>query len=226
MFRRASTMAFVPDAVVFPGGGVDATDYDFSGAWCGPTPQDWAHLLNCTPCHARGIIVAAVRELFEESGILLASDEHGAMAHDVCGDHWAKERALIAHRSLRLDDFLTCEHLVLRTDLLHLRSHWVTPPSEKRRYDTYFFAVRKPADQHADARTSEAVESSWITPREALMRAKKGYLKLMPPTVSNLCSLERAATVDEAYELPFDGHVEPFPFLNEEGKVVMRAEVH
>lgn len=73
MLRRASTMAFTPDAVVFPGGGMDARDVECAVPWAGPSPEQWARLTSCTEPKARGIITAAAREVFEESGVLLAS---------------------------------------------------------------------------------------------------------------------------------------------------------
>lgn len=225
MLRRASTMAFVPDAVVFPGGGMDPSDREFDGAWGGPDPETWAQAMDCTPDLAQAVLVTAARELFEESGVLLASTADGAMAQDARGDHWAFERAAIAERSLLFGEFLNREGLVLRSDLLHLRSHWVTPPSEARRYNTYFFLARLPEGQHADGRTSEAVESSWITPNEAFARFDDGYLKLVPPTISNLRSLAKATSVDDACALPFDGHVRPLPTETADGSIAMMCEV-
>ena len=78
MLRRASTMAFTPDAVVFPGGGMDARDVECAVPWAGPSPEQWARLMSCTEPEARGIITAAAREVFEESGVLLASAPGGA----------------------------------------------------------------------------------------------------------------------------------------------------
>lgn len=225
MLRRCSTMAFVPDAVVFPGGGMDAGDHRHDVPWAGPDPEAWGRVMGCTPERARAVITAAAREVFEESGVLFASDKDGKPAHDARGDHWAAERAAVASRSLSFGAFLAQNELVLRSDLLRLRSHWVTPKSEVQRYDTYFFLARLPEGQHADGRTTEAVESAWIAPGEALARFDAGLLKLVPPTISNLTSLARAASVDEAWDLPFDGHVRPHPVAHGDGNVVMGCTV-
>lgn len=225
MLRRCSTMAFVPDAVVFPGGGMDQRDLEGDVPWAGPEPEVWARAMSCTPEWARAVITAAAREVFEESGVLLASDVNGEPAHDARGDHWAAERAAVANRSLSFGAFLSEAGLVLRSDQLRLRSHWVTPESEARRYDTYFFLARLPEGQHADGRTTEAVEAAWIAPGEALARFDAGLLKLVPPTISNLTSLTRAASVDEAWNLPFDGHVRPHPVAHANGDVVMGCTV-
>lgn len=152
MLRRASTMAFTPDAVVFPGGGMDARDVECAVPWAGPSPEQWARLMSCTEPEARGIITAAAREVFEESGVLLASAPGGAAPIDERGDHWACEREAVATRQISFGEFLRERGLVLRSDLMRLRSHWVTPESEARRYDTYFFLARLPEGQHADGR--------------------------------------------------------------------------
>lgn len=225
MLRRASTMAFTPDAVVFPGGGMDERDVTGEVPWAGPEPEAWAQAMGCDAATAKGVVVAAAREVFEESGVLLASAPDGAAPVDTRGDHWAAERAAVAARELSFGAFLAERGLVLRSDLLHLRSHWVTPESEARRYDTYFFLARMPEGQHADGRTSEAVEAAWIAPGEALARFDTGLLKLVPPTISNLTSLTRASSVEEACALPFDGHVRPHPVLRPRGDVVMGCEV-
>lgn len=225
MLRRASTMAFTPDAVVFPGGGMDARDVECAVPWAGPSPEQWARLMSCTEPEARGIITAAAREVFEESGVLLASAPGGAAPIDERGDHWACEREAVATRQISFGEFLRERGLVLRSDLMRLRSHWVTPESEARRYDTYFFLARLPEGQHADGRTSEAVEAAWIAPGEALMRFDAGLLKLVPPTISNLTSIVAATSVDEAWNTPFDGHVRPHPVAPACGEVVLGCEV-
>ncbi|MDR0593458.1 MAG: NUDIX domain-containing protein [Bifidobacteriaceae bacterium] len=80
MLRRASTMAFAPDAVVFPGGRVDPRDADPDLPWAGPSPAQWARRMGCDEATARQVVVAAARELFEETGILLAADAADAAA--------------------------------------------------------------------------------------------------------------------------------------------------
>lgn len=225
MLRRASTMAFVPDAVVFPGGGMDAGDASVETPWGGTSPKQWAGTLGCDEERARAVVVCAARELFEESGVLLAATPDGKLPRDERGDHWAREREAVASRRMAFGDMLARLGLVLRSDWLRPRSHWVTPPCEPVRYDTYFFLASLPAGQHADGRTSEAVEAAWIAPKEALARGRTGHLKLMPPTVSNLASLARAQSVEAAWNLPFDGHVLPRPILRDDGEVAMGCTV-
>ena len=103
-----------------------------------------------------------------------ASALDGGAPIDERGDHWACEREAVATRQISFGEFLRERGLVLRSDLMRLRSHWVTPESEARRYDTHFFLARLPKGQHADGRTSEAVEAAWIAPGEALARFDAG----------------------------------------------------
>ena len=134
MLRRASTMAFTPDAVVFPGGGMDVRDVECAVPWAGPSPEQWACLMSCPVSVAKGVITAAAREVFEESGVLLASAPDGGAPVDEREDHWAAEREAVATRRVSFGEFLRERGLVLRSDLMRLRSHWVTPESEARRY--------------------------------------------------------------------------------------------
>lgn len=114
---------------------------------------------------------------------------------------------------------------MLRSDLMRLRSHWVTPESEARRYDTYFFLARLPEGQHARRPHERGRGGGWIAPGEALMRFDAGLLKLVPPTISNLTSIVAATSVDEAWNTPFDGHVRPHPVARACGEVVLGCEV-
>ena len=223
MLRRASTMAFVPDAVVFPGGGMDERDVVCDIPWEGPAVAEWAAFMGCAESTAKGVLVAAARELFEESGILLAGPA-GGVATDEAADHWMAAREKVASRAVSFGEFLAERGWALRSDLLSLQSHWVTPPCEPKRYDTYFFTARLPEGQHADGRTSEAVEAGWLSPQEALSRLDEGRHLLVPPTISNVTTLAAASSVDAACERSFTGHVRPVPALRD-GRVVFRSVV-
>ena len=115
--------------------------------------------------------------------------------------------------------------LALRADLLGLRSHWLTPEFEPRRYDTYFFCARLPQGQAADGLTTEAAASGWSTPRAMLDRAEAGHALLMPPTIANLSALARAASLDEALGEAEVCHVMLEPARDAQGNVVMRSVV-
>ena len=118
MMRRVKTMDFVPDAVVFPGGRVDPRDSNPELPWCGPSPAEWAKLIGRAENDARRIVVAAAREVFEETGVLLAGPEHGTVVKDLSDPSWASDREALVHHELSFADILIRRGLVLRTDLL------------------------------------------------------------------------------------------------------------
>lgn len=223
MMRRAHTMAFVPDAVVFPGGGVSRLDYD-PCPWDGPSPAEWSEKIGCSESDAAAFVVAAVRELFEECGVLLASPaKAGGLALNASS--WLDARRSLDGHELSLSAFLKRERLVLRADLLSLQSHWITPPYESRRYDTCFFAARIPEGQRADSKTTESNGAAWIRPKEMLDLADRGEAIVVPPTVSNLSMLARTHSIDELFSGTCVPNVMLRPVALEDGAVVLRSEI-
>jgi 8-oxo-dGTP pyrophosphatase MutT (NUDIX family) len=198
LLRRRPSMAFAPGAVVFPGGGVDPRDSDGEVAWAGPSPAEWARLLDAPPQLARGLVCAAVRELFEESGVLLAGPSPGTIVADTRGDDWEADRNALLGRSLSLASFLGRRGLVLRSDLLRPWSRWVTPVTEERRYDTRFFAAALPGGQLTRDVGGEADKVAWLAPAAALSAARRGEILLLPPTAVTLGELAAAGTVEAA----------------------------
>jgi 8-oxo-dGTP pyrophosphatase MutT (NUDIX family) len=170
--RRVAGMAFAGGMTVFPGGGVDAGDRTDAVRWHGPGPDWWARRFDHPADDAAALVVAAVRETFEECGVLLA--DPGTV------DPAARDDLVARHRTL--PDVLDTAGLALRADLLAPWARWVTPEAEPRRYDTAFFVARLPDGQDADARTTEAVEATWWSPADALGAGSRGELRLMPPT--------------------------------------------
>lgn len=187
-------MAFAGGMTVFPGGGVDAGDRPDPALWRGPDPRWWADRFGCPPEEAAALVAAAVRETFEECGVLLAGP--GAVDPTARDDLAARRRTL--------PDVLAAAGLPLRADLLAPWARWVTPEAEPRRYDAAFFVARVPDGQEADARTTEAVEATWWRPRDALDGARRGELRLMPPTRHTL--EEVAAHPDSAAVLEAARH--------------------
>ena len=116
--RRQVSMEFAGGMCVYPGGGVDPRDFDADVAWAGPQPADWAERLGCDEEMARALVCAAVRETFEESGVLLAGAARDEVVADTTGEDWEADRAALESRELSMTDFLTRRGLVLRTDLL------------------------------------------------------------------------------------------------------------
>jgi 8-oxo-dGTP pyrophosphatase MutT (NUDIX family) len=184
LLRRQASMAFAGGMCVFPGGGVDPRDFDHAVAWAGPAPAEWAARLGTDERTARALVCAAVRETFEESGVLLAGprDEPGAVVADTSGDDWEADRVALEGRELSLTDFLDRRGLVLRSDLLGAWSGWLTPEFEPRRYRTWFFVAALPEGQLTRDVSSESSAVAWLPLPDALARADAGEVTMMPPT--------------------------------------------
>jgi 8-oxo-dGTP pyrophosphatase MutT (NUDIX family) len=201
MLRRRQSMPFAPGASVFPGGSVDGRDADSDVAWAGPDVTQWARWLGTTPELARGLLCAAVRETFEESGVLLA----GPTADDLtlpAQQELEPDRLALLDRSLSLAGLLASRGLVLRSDLLKPWARWITPTAEKRRYDTRFFAaVLPPGQQTADIR-DEADQVAWLPPADVLAAAKRREIALMPPTAVTLAELAACADLAAVFAAP------------------------
>jgi len=194
--RRVMGMAFAGGMTVFPGGGVDRRDADTSLAWHGPPPAWWANRFACDVGMARALVCAAVRETFEESGVLLAGPSETTVVADV--RPFAEARAQLVNRELSMAGFLAEAGLVLRADLLRPWSDWVTPIEETRRFDARFFLAALPEGQRADGDTSEAQDTRWQRPGDALDDWKAGRSGLLPPTWTTLAELEECASVADA----------------------------
>ena len=192
--RRVKQMAFAGGMTVFPGGGVDPRDADASLDWTGPQPQWWAGQFATDPDVAQALVCAAVRETFEECGVLLATDADGVFADPAAlGD----DRTRLVDKSTSFAEFLRTRGLTLRADLLAPLAHWITPKNEKRRYDTRFFLASMPDGQEADDDTTEAEVAQWMTAAQALDLWTSGKHFLLPPTWSQLDEISRHRTVAE-----------------------------
>lgn len=193
--QRVVGMEFAGGMTVFPGGGVDPSDTDASVQWTGPDVGWWAERFSTTEAQARALVLAAVRETFEECGVLLAGPTPDTLVADTTA--YAQARRKLEARELSFGDFLEQEALVLRADLLRPWANWITPLGERRRYDTRFFVAVAPEGQRADGATSEAEEVRWRTAAEELAYWRSGRCVLLPPTWSQLTALSRYATVAE-----------------------------
>jgi len=182
LLSRHTTMAFAGGMAVFPGGGVDPRDAHEGVPWAGPSPASWAAQLGCEEIEARALVCAAVRETFEESGVLLAGPSASEVATDVSGDDWEADRVALETRELSLTELLSRRGLVLRSDLLGAWAGWTTPAFEPRRYRTWFFVAALPAGQVTRDVSSESVSVQWIPASRAVELAEEGALALMPPT--------------------------------------------
>jgi 8-oxo-dGTP pyrophosphatase MutT (NUDIX family) len=200
LLQRHARSAFLPGAHVFPGGVVEEVDFaPEMGALCQGLSFDQAHRIIkdvLPPERSLGFFVAAIREAFEESGILLAhgqsSIDEGQMMR--LGGYRAKVHANPSIFVLRLGD----EGLKPATDTLSYFAHWITPEVLPIRFDARFFVAAAPSGQEASPDGKETVEARWISPQDALEEHRKGRLKLAPPTFHSLSEMVEFRTVDEA----------------------------
>jgi 8-oxo-dGTP pyrophosphatase MutT (NUDIX family) len=207
MLRRKPSMAFAPGAYVFPGGSVDQRDADEEVAWAGPGVDHWGQVFNAPAELARALVCAAVRETFEESGVLLAGPSAGTVVADTTGEDWEADRQALLDRSISLAGMLGRRRLILRSDLLRPWSRWITPKVEPRRFDTRFFAAALPAGQRTRDVGGEAAAVQWIAPAGALEAGKRGQLQLWLPTAMTLAEL--AEYPDTAAVLAAEREVRP-----------------
>jgi 8-oxo-dGTP pyrophosphatase MutT (NUDIX family) len=202
LVRRRDSVAFMGGAHVFPGGRVDPHDrLDDAGRWCDGVREAVARMPSRERGQAVAFHVAAVRELFEEAGVLLARENGGRFAgiHDDVRDRFhTYRRELIAGRSTMLD-IVERERLRLALDALALFAHWVTPEIETRRFDTCFFLAVAPPTQDASHDEGETTDGIWMTPVEATERCLRGDIALPPPTWTTLRALARFTSVDDAW---------------------------
>jgi 8-oxo-dGTP pyrophosphatase MutT (NUDIX family) len=200
MVRRHQDLAFMAGAHVFPGGRVDEADYvddvnyRADENWCDGFDHAARQLPGIEPRLALAYHVAAVREVFEEAGVLLARERSvrpgGIMSAARAQLAGCRQRVLTEAGSFR--SIIEDEGLQLALDSLVVCAHWVTPARLSRRFDTLFFAARMPAGQTASHDNGETVEGLWVAPRHA---SEKDLL-LPPPTRITLEEIRRFETVD------------------------------
>lgn len=204
MLERHIETDFAGGALVFPGGKVEAGDRTLSrDRWRGvDLSQQQAMLGTETPADALGLLVAAVRETFEEAGILLATHGGGSVGVDeLRTDSFARARARLNDRDDDWDwsDWLADEGLVLQLDALAFFSWWATPDGLHRRYDTRFFVVAVPEEQRPALAHDriETTSSRWLRPADALSLARREQATVVYPTRKNLETLATYPTAEE-----------------------------
>ena len=202
MVRRSGASHFVPDAYVFPGGTVDPSDYaeELRGLIRGTDEQSLLENFRMRQAaglpapvepvdlsDAAAITAAALRELYEESGVLLACDAQGAPSPQSVSD----ARVPFADALKRGNAFADARGLALF-------SHWITPPTYPKRYNTHFFLAQASGGQHAIADATETHDGVWIAPAQALNESQLGRFTLVYPTIKHL---ERLAAFEDADQL-------------------------
>lgn len=204
MVRRNQGSAFMAGAYVFPGGRVDPADRapDLS-RWCDGLAEAAAHFPDLAPPESAAYHVAAIREMFEEAGILLARAKNGrivSMADPSAQARFDAHRAAVHAGTRPLREVMLAEDLKAALDRLAPFAHWVTPQVETRRFDTRFFIARMPEDQAPIHDATETTDSVWISPTDALNRCWREEILLGPPTWCTLSELADAGSVDGALE--------------------------
>jgi 8-oxo-dGTP pyrophosphatase MutT (NUDIX family) len=190
MVRRHVLSEFVPDVFVFPGGSVKPEDREteLAPGVCAPVPPGPTAL-------GSGLRAAALRECFEEAGVLLAErrsgrsgDAHHAPESEMAA-RLATHRAALHRKETTLLGVAQAEELTLATDALLHWAHWITPEAMPKRFDTHFFLAAMPEGQQAAHDQLETTDSAWVTPEEALRDSEVGTFPLVFATIHQLRDL-------------------------------------
>jgi 8-oxo-dGTP pyrophosphatase MutT (NUDIX family) len=195
LLQRHDRIDFARGAMVFPGGRVDAGDRD-------PRLRGRSRGLEGIGEDAAAVRLGAIRETFEECGVLLARPrgEEALVGAGRVADLERRCRADLAAGRVSLAEIAEREDLALACDLLVPFAHWVTPEFMPRRFDTHFFLAAAPEDQAALHDGEESVDSVWTTPSAALADRAAGRRTIIFPTLLNLRKLGESASVAEALE--------------------------
>jgi 8-oxo-dGTP pyrophosphatase MutT (NUDIX family) len=224
LLRRVVGMAFAGGMTVFPGGTVDPDDAVTAAGpsigWVGPSPAHWAARLSTDEITAAALLGAAVRETFEEAGVLLAGRSVRSVV-DASGPAWLAARDAVERHELSLAALVHREGLVLRTDLLRAWARWVTPEHEPRRYDARFFVAVLPDGLRTDTSTGEAEDAAWLRPADALAETRAGARALLPPTSVTLTELSQYGSVNEVLAAADRRPLTPVRPVIEDGAVVL-----
>lgn len=193
LLKRHRASGFVPGAYVFPGGRVDAADGDARLMAGGPVPERGS-----VPAH---YWFGAVREVFEETGVLLARTAANEWVEDATSNERMEAwREKLMSDSATLADIVAAEQLRIVLDDVVYFAHWITPAPEPRRYDTRFFAAALPEGRSIRPDAREMVDAVWIAPAEALERFSANRLPMVFPTVRTLQDLTKYTSVAEALD--------------------------
>ncbi len=196
MMVRHQEIEFSSGALVFPGGSVDAGDREIIARpelYAGGEGSDAAAL---------SFKIAAIRETFEESGILLARPRgsNDLVEAKQAAHIETRHRAALSNRKTTFLDVLADSGMVLALDALVPYAHWITPESMPKRFDTWFFLAAAPPEQLGAHDGRESTDSLWLSPREAIAGGESGRFKLPFPTTRTLIKLGKQPTVEAALE--------------------------
>ena len=220
MVRRGAGAKFMANAMVFPGGRLDDADCaDAVAARCALDRDAAARTLQMKDgARALGLLVAAVRETFEEAGVLLARRDGVPLTLDEpsTAARFQAHRDALNARETSFAAILEAESLVLAVDAVSYYTRWITPPIEKRRYDARFFMAHAPKGQRPLHDAYETTASAWLSPDAALAAYDAREIQLAPPTLRILLELARRGSADEALALgPPVAPIQPQPLFDD-----------
>lgn len=197
LLTRVTSMAFAAGMAVFPGGRVDAADADLP--FVPGSDQPAVERFGYPPDEARALVGAAVREVFEETGVLLTSP-----VVDL-----AEVRAEVEAGTVAFGDLLREHGLAVDGAAVRPWSRWITPEGEVRRYDTRFFVAALPAGAEARDVTTESSAAGWFDIHAVLRSAERGEIGMLPPTIMTLTSMTPYLTVAEVLDAAEQRSLEP-----------------
>lgn len=215
--RRHHKQSFMAGAYVFPGGQVEETDKSPElGSYIKKSPDfNPARILQENELpeeEALGFFIAAIRETFEEVGILLGGSHCGNFVsfHDknIRARYTECRRRLYASE-ISLSEIAREEDIVFFPDVLVPYAHWITPEFEKMRFDTRFFMAKLPPEQRPVADATELTESLWVTPQKALEMHCRKEIMLMPPTLKTIEELCAFKSIDELFAATANKEIYP-----------------
>ncbi|AWB85048.1 NUDIX hydrolase [Corynebacterium liangguodongii] len=202
VFERVMSMPNYPGMTVFPGGGVDSRDFPHAESagelWYGRSAEDLAAQLKVGSDTAYALLLAAVRELFEETGTLLAVDSAGDLPADAHSFH--SQRVRMESHELSLTEVLRDKGLRVTPDLLLPFARWVGRSERGTTYDTFTWLARLPEGQQPDGRTGEADDANWFPPALLIDGWRAGLVRFAPSTWAQLLDISEFATTDDLWE--------------------------
>ncbi|MCX5813695.1 MAG: hypothetical protein NT178_14285 [Proteobacteria bacterium] len=207
LLKRHEKSAFMGSNFVYPGGVVDKHDSDPEIlSFCNGIPSDKSQK------ELLPFMIAGIRELFEESGLLLTYDKDGlpfTICDEATNNRIHQYRNLLNKRTITLKEIVKKERLSLALDQLYHYAHWITPEARPMRFNTHFFVARYPEGQKASADETETTEGAWMTPGRALEKNLATTLVLSPPTLKTLEDLSRFSTIEEVISFSKAGDKPP-----------------
>jgi 8-oxo-dGTP pyrophosphatase MutT (NUDIX family) len=200
LVERHAKSQFLPDTYVFPGGRVEDADAGLADRLEGLAEAEIARIRpGRSASEALAFYVAAIRETFEECGILLARRRGKAEPLDArTAQALSRHRQSVQDGRVPFREIVLASDLALAADLLSAHGHWITPEMVPQRFDTLFFAALAPAGQLAAHDGVEATDHVWIRPEDALAQCRAGKRRMIFPTLCNLETLTGFASADAA----------------------------